>query len=178
MLKKHIQNKETRIYLRCLFLLPFFLLLALLFHLGYSLPALFLPPCLFHTLTGFSCPGCGCTRAAISLLHGDIMQSLRYNPVILYCAVIYILFVLSHSAAYISSYIFRKFPPADIAQSANKKKLPSHHREPRLRERSLLHLLNQIHGMKASPVYLYILIWLLLIFGILRFFAELWQRFH
>ena len=156
---RHIPDKETRIYRRCLFSLPFLALAALLLHRGYSIPAIFLPPCMFHTLTGFSCPGCGCTRAVIALLHGDLLASVRYNPGILYCAVLYILFVCSHTAA-------RLF-------SVMTKELPS-----RKGERSSFHLLNQIHGMKPRPVYLYILIGLLLGFGILRFFFELWQRFH
>lgn len=42
-----------------------------------------LPPCLFHLITGFYCPGCGSTRAVIALLHGDILLSLRQNPMII-----------------------------------------------------------------------------------------------
>ena len=36
--------------------------------------------CMFHTLTGLHCPGCGMTRAAWLLLHGQIGASLRMNP--------------------------------------------------------------------------------------------------
>lgn len=160
---KCIHSKETRLYLKCLLVLPFIIILALFFHRGHSIPSLFLPPCLFHTLTGFSCPGCGCTRAVIALLQGDILQSICYNPGILYCAVLYAVFILSHTAAHLSSWIIR----------LNEKKLLSQHQE-----RSLLNLLSQIHGMKTRPIYLYTLIYLFLIFGILRFFVELWQRFH
>jgi hypothetical protein len=37
------------------------------------------PPCVFHTLTGLQCPGCGGTRCAHALLHGDLRQAAAYN---------------------------------------------------------------------------------------------------
>ncbi|HYA79082.1 MAG TPA: DUF2752 domain-containing protein [Candidatus Nitrosopolaris sp.] len=37
------------------------------------------PVCLFHTLTGLNCPGCGGTRAAYQLLHGHLLVALRDN---------------------------------------------------------------------------------------------------
>ena len=100
----------------------------------------------------------------IALAKGELLASLCYNPGILYCVVLYLLFVLSHTAAYISAMIIQK--------------LPSRLQESLQREKSLLHLLNRIHGMKAKPMYLYALIWLFLGFGVLRFSVELWQRFH
>ena len=47
-------------------------------------------PCPFHTLTGLWCPGCGMTRAAHHLLHGDIAGTLSRNlflPLVLVVAV-------------------------------------------------------------------------------------------
>lgn len=37
--------------------------------------------CIFHDLTGLSCPGCGMTRAAYAALHGRIAEAFRLNPV-------------------------------------------------------------------------------------------------
>jgi len=37
------------------------------------------PGCIFHSLTGFDCPGCGSQRAASALLHGRIIDALDYN---------------------------------------------------------------------------------------------------
>lgn len=38
-----------------------------------------LPPCPFHWLTGFNCPGCGSLRATHCLLHGNWGQALQLN---------------------------------------------------------------------------------------------------
>lgn len=38
------------------------------------------PPCAFRTVTGWACPGCGLTRAAHALLHGDVARAFSLNP--------------------------------------------------------------------------------------------------
>ena len=40
---------------------------------------IFEPPCLFLSLTGLQCPGCGSTRALIHLLHGELRAAWRMN---------------------------------------------------------------------------------------------------
>lgn len=40
-------------------------------------------PCPIRTLTGFDCPGCGATRMASALLHGDLGAALQYNAPVL-----------------------------------------------------------------------------------------------
>ena len=40
----------------------------------------FFPPCPFHFVTGYYCPGCGSLRAIHSLLHGDLAGALSQNP--------------------------------------------------------------------------------------------------
>jgi hypothetical protein len=49
----------------------------------------FYPICLFHSLTGWNCPGCGATRAAYQLLHGHLLRALHDNA----------LFILTLAAA-------------------------------------------------------------------------------
>lgn len=40
-------------------------------------------PCLFYTLTGLYCPGCGVTRMAVALLQFDFARAFHYHPVLL-----------------------------------------------------------------------------------------------
>jgi len=42
----------------------------------------FYPICLFHSLTGWNCPGCGGTRAAYQLLHGHLVRALHDNALL------------------------------------------------------------------------------------------------
>ncbi|RKU31776.1 hypothetical protein C6497_01080 [Candidatus Poribacteria bacterium] len=37
-------------------------------------------PCLFHTITNIPCPGCGMTRACLSITQGNFMQAYMFNP--------------------------------------------------------------------------------------------------
>jgi hypothetical protein len=39
----------------------------------------FYPVCVFHQLTGLYCPGCGGTRSAYALLHGNLALALKDN---------------------------------------------------------------------------------------------------
>lgn len=43
------------------------------------------PPCMFHTLTGLHCPGCGSTRALHALIHGRVVAAVGYNPLMVLC---------------------------------------------------------------------------------------------
>ena len=44
------------------------------------------PSCLFHTLTGYDCPGCGSQRAIHALLHGRFASAWHFNPFIFFAA--------------------------------------------------------------------------------------------
>ena len=53
--------------------------------------------CTLHNLTGYYCPGCGGTRAVYALLHGHILCSLFYHPIVVYTAVFFGWFMLSQT---------------------------------------------------------------------------------
>lgn len=63
------------------------------------LPHISLPPCVAYEFFGFYCPGCGGTRAFISLLQGHVLKSLWYHPLVVYSAALYGGFMVSHAAA-------------------------------------------------------------------------------
>ena len=44
----------------------------------------FYPVCQFHRLTGLNCPGCGMTRALHALMHGEFLQALRDNALLVF----------------------------------------------------------------------------------------------
>ena len=55
----------------------------------------YVPRCVFLTLTGYKCPGCGCQRAVHSLLHGDILAALRYNTFFIFAVPVITLYLLN-----------------------------------------------------------------------------------
>jgi len=61
-----------------------------------------MPPCAFYSSTGFYCPGCGGTRAVLSLLQGDVLKSVFYHPVVPYVAVLGGWFMISQTIERIS----------------------------------------------------------------------------
>lgn len=62
-----------------------------------------IPPCLFHQVSGLYCPGCGGTRAVHALLEGDLIASFLYHPFVPYAAILYALFMLSHTVEWITA---------------------------------------------------------------------------
>lgn len=55
------------------------------------------PPCLFHLLTGLYCPGCGGTRAVITLSQGKLLTSVLYHPFVPYVALVGGWFMISQT---------------------------------------------------------------------------------
>ncbi|MBE5883242.1 MAG: DUF2752 domain-containing protein [Lachnospiraceae bacterium] len=65
--------------------------------LRFILPNMPERPCIIYEFFGVYCPGCGGTRAVIQLLHGRLLQSLWYHPLVMYGVVLYVCFMISHT---------------------------------------------------------------------------------
>jgi len=61
-----------------------------------------LPPCWFHLISGYYCPGCGGTRAVRALLHGRLLQSAWYHPFVPCAAFLYLYFMITQSVQRLS----------------------------------------------------------------------------
>ena len=58
----------------------------------------FFPGCPFRLLTGFTCPGCGTTRALHQVLHGHFDSAFTLNPLLL-LSIPFLLFALLRYSA-------------------------------------------------------------------------------
>jgi len=58
------------------------LVVALVFYCFDPAQGGFYPPCMFHSLTGLNCPGCGGLRALHHLTHGEIGAAFHSNPLL------------------------------------------------------------------------------------------------
>lgn len=74
-----------------------------IFIILYSYNLFRIPACFFITKLGIYCPACGATRAFIYFLDYNIISSIYYNPIILYCIVtisiylfIYLIIKITH----------------------------------------------------------------------------------
>lgn len=54
-------------------------------------------PCSLYSLFGLYCPGCGGTRAINFLMHGQLLKSLFYHPVVPYTAILVVCYLVSHT---------------------------------------------------------------------------------
>lgn len=63
---------------------------------------IFTLPCIFWELTGYYCPGCGGTRACAALFRGEIVRSFLCHPVVVYTAVVFAWYMISHTIEYLT----------------------------------------------------------------------------
>ncbi|MBR5639700.1 MAG: DUF2752 domain-containing protein [Muribaculaceae bacterium] len=55
----------------------------------------YMPRCVFLTLTGYKCAGCGSQRALHSLLHGNVLDALRYNTFFVLAIPLIVIYLLN-----------------------------------------------------------------------------------
>lgn len=87
---------EDELYIMGLVALGLGMIGAFLF-LKFVLPNMPERPCIIFEYLGVYCPGCGGTRAVIHLLHGRLLKSVWYHPLVMYGVVLYVWFMLSHT---------------------------------------------------------------------------------
>ncbi len=63
-----------------------------------------IPPCALHSMTGYYCPGCGGTRAVLSLIKGNLLTSIFYHPFVIYAFAIGGWFMISQTIERISKH--------------------------------------------------------------------------
>ncbi len=73
--------------------------MVLITNLKHLFDMFFRMPCMFQMLTGLYCPGCGGTRGVNYLLHGRLLESFIYHPLVLYMAVVIAAEAISYQAA-------------------------------------------------------------------------------
>lgn len=66
---------------RTILILSAIVILILIYGL-FDPSANFFPRCIFKSLTGLDCPGCGSQRALHALLHADIIAAWRFNAML------------------------------------------------------------------------------------------------
>lgn len=79
MIRSRLEQGQTRRIAAALAALAVACLAGLLFFFNPEYPRLY-PPCVFHHLTGWHCPGCGTARGLHALIHGRLVQALAFNP--------------------------------------------------------------------------------------------------
>ncbi len=57
----------------------------------------YVPPCMFHRVTGYYCPGCGGTRAVFTFFRGDIVRAFKFHPFVPYAFILGGWFMLSQT---------------------------------------------------------------------------------
>ena len=95
-MKKSEKSLEDELYFYGLIAFVFIVLGGILLYVTEARVIKF-PPCVFNTVTGLYCPGCGGTRAVRALLHGHLIKSVWYHPFVAYGVAVYAVFMVSHT---------------------------------------------------------------------------------
>ncbi len=97
--KKHISLEQGMYFFG---IVIFFLAVFFVVYLKNVLVYKVWPDCFLYSYFGIYCPGCGGTRAVMALLEGRIWDSIYYHPIVVYTAIIYLVFMIPQTIHYIS----------------------------------------------------------------------------
>lgn len=99
---KKVNTDETVLYIIGWILIGGILLAGLVLWLLPQHVEKYCLPCIIHRVTGLYCPGCGGTRAVVSLLRGRVLDSFLLHPLVPYGAAIGGWFMISQTIQRIS----------------------------------------------------------------------------
>lgn len=93
---EHQKTLEDKLYVIGLILFPIVCIGGILLKLAAK-AQLLIPTCIVFRLFKLYCPGCGGTRAVVSLFQGDLLHCLWYHPLVFYGAALYLYFMITHT---------------------------------------------------------------------------------
>ncbi len=115
--------------------------------------------CVIYRFTGFYCPGCGGSRAVAELLRGNIVASFLYHPLAAYGIILYLVFMGSHTAAYLVSWLRRA---ADRRRTGRRDSAPGRNGQGKGNEKENEERLYTLHGIRWRTSYLTVAVILLI----------------
>jgi hypothetical protein len=102
-MKQKVSNESALYFLGWILIALFIIVYLVLIN-----PPLFIKtyllPCVFQLITGYYCPGCGGTRAVSALLHGNVIKSMLYHPLVTYGAIVGGWFMITQTVERISQH--------------------------------------------------------------------------
>ena len=105
------------------------------------------------------CPGCGGSRAVAELLRGNIVASFLYHPLAAYGIILYLVFMGSHTAAYLISWLRRA---ADRRRTGRRDSAPGRNGQGKGNEKENEERLYTLHGIRWRTSYLTVAVILLI----------------
>ncbi len=92
------QDTDTVLYrLICIFTIPALALMGWYVWATIHIIPEEIAGCVMLRVSGLYCPGCGGTRAVVSLLRGNLIQSVMYHPAVLYGVVLFLVYFISQT---------------------------------------------------------------------------------